>query len=68
MLQDTLNVKLRYEEIIKAIMDNERRGNEHSVQEIIRKTESSKVVQIDKAKQAMMKQSTLTYIDVKDPQ
>ena len=53
LLQDTLNVKLRYEEIIKAIMENERKGNTHSVQEIIKKTEASKVVQIDKAKQAM---------------
>ena len=45
-MQDTLNVKLRYEEIIKAIMENEKKGSKlrSSVQEIIARTQATKVV------------------------
>ena len=46
LLQDTLNVKLRYEEIIKAIMENEKKASKarSSVEEIIARTQASKVV------------------------
>ena len=69
LLQDTLNVKLRYEEIIKAIMENEKKGSKLriSVQEIIARTQATKVVQIDKAKQAM-KSKTITYVDLNNDQ
>ena len=50
LLQDTLNVKLRYEEIIKAILENETKGNLRSAHEIITSTQASKKVQIDKHK------------------
>ena len=38
LLEDTLNVKLKYEEIIKAILKNESMGNLQSVQDIINLT------------------------------
>ena len=38
LLQDTLNVKLRYEEIIKAILENETKGNLRSAHAIIANT------------------------------
>ena len=46
LLQDTLNVKLRYEEIIKAIMENEKKASNSrsSVEDIIARTQASKVV------------------------
>lgn len=46
LLQDTLNVKLRYEEIIKAILENEKKASKSrsSVEDIISRTQASKVV------------------------
>ena len=46
LLQDTLNVKLRYEEIIKAILENEKKASKSrsSVEDIIARTQASKVV------------------------
>ena len=46
LLQNTLNVKLRYEEIIKAIVENEKKAikSRSSVEDIIARTQASKVV------------------------
>lgn len=38
LLRDTLNVKLRYAEIIKKMLDNEKKGGSLTVDEIIEST------------------------------
>ena len=65
LLENTLNVKLRYEEIIKALMDNEKQKVTKSVQEIIKSTQASKQVQINKTK-PVVKSSTVTIVDAND--
>ena len=46
LLQQTLNVKLRYEEIIKNVIENEKSGNSLTVKEIIHNTELTQEVKI----------------------
>ena len=46
LLQQTLNVKLRYEEIIKNVIENEKSGNSLTVKEIIHNTEHTREVKI----------------------
>ena len=46
LLQQTLNVKLRYEEIIKNVIENEKSGNALTVKDIIHNTELTREVKI----------------------
>ena len=40
---DTLNVKLRYEQIIKNVIENERKGDQLTVKQVIKRTKVEKV-------------------------
>ena len=62
ILTDTINVKLRYEEIIKNLIENEKKGNVKTTTEIISETKAkTQLAQMKKEKTAMVpKQSMLT--------
>ena len=48
MMEETLNVKLRYEEIIKSLISNEEKGSNLSVVEVVAMTQAKTKVQIAK--------------------
>ena len=48
LLQDTLNVKLRYEAIIQKLLENDINGKSLPIREIIRTTKATKTVEMSK--------------------
>ena len=50
MIEETINVKLRYEEIIKNIISNEEDGRQQSVLEVIEFTKAKTKVSVKKPK------------------
>lgn len=57
-LSNTLNVKLRYEQIIKNMISNENTGSQKSVLEIIATTKAAKTVTLDNSTAGSMKYRT----------